>query len=84
MTQIESYPFVVQGKHTIKSMEISSHFQTGIVKGSRNPGVRIWSALTLPQMSISGWARIGAEVRNFFRAWKASSQAELHTNLTSF
>ena len=47
----ESYPFAVRGKPTTKSMEISSYFQTGIDKGCRNPCVRIWSAITLPQMS---------------------------------
>ena len=53
MTQIESYPFAVWGKPITKSIEISSYFQTGIGKGCRNLGVRIWSALTLPQMSHS-------------------------------
>jgi hypothetical protein len=53
MTQVESCPFTVRGKPVIKSIEISSYFQTGIGKGCRKPGVRIWSAFTLPQMSHS-------------------------------
>ena len=35
----------------MKSMEISSHFHTGTGKGCKYPGVRMWSALTLPQVS---------------------------------
>jgi hypothetical protein len=53
MTQIESWPLAVWGNLVIKSMEISSHFQTEIGKGYRKLGLRRWSALTLPQISHS-------------------------------
>ena len=39
MAQIESKPMEVRDKPTMKSIEISSYFQTGIGKGCKNPNV---------------------------------------------
>jgi hypothetical protein len=35
MTHIELYPCEVRGKPTMKSMQMSSHFQSGMLKGCR-------------------------------------------------
>jgi hypothetical protein len=37
MTHIELYPREVRGKPTIKSMQMFSHFHSGILKGCRFP-----------------------------------------------
>ena len=53
ITQIESYPFVVGGNPTMKSILISSHFHEGISKGWSIPAGLRWLALTLRQISHS-------------------------------
>jgi hypothetical protein len=53
MTHIELYPHEVWGKPTMKSMQMFSHFHSGILKGCRfSPGLK-WSALILWQVSHS-------------------------------
>jgi hypothetical protein len=37
MTHIELYPCEVRGKPTMKSMQMFSHFHSGILKGCRFP-----------------------------------------------
>jgi hypothetical protein len=47
ITHIESYLCVVRDNPTIKSMLMSSHFHSGMLKGWRFPAGFKWSALTL-------------------------------------
>jgi hypothetical protein len=51
ITQMESYPFVVLGNTTTKSMLISSHFHVVIGKDCNGPAVFICMALTRLQVS---------------------------------
>jgi hypothetical protein len=51
MTHIELYPREVWGKPTMKSMQMSSHFHSEMLKGCRFPVGLKWSALTLRQVS---------------------------------
>jgi hypothetical protein len=51
ITQMESYPFVVQGNPTMKSILISSHFHVSIGKDYSGPAVFICMALTHLQVS---------------------------------
>jgi hypothetical protein len=51
ITQIESYPFVVLGNPTIKSMLISSHFHVGIGRDCNGPAAFMCMALTRLQVS---------------------------------
>jgi hypothetical protein len=53
MTHIELYPREVRGKPTMKSMQMFSHFHSGILKGCRFSVGLKWSALILWQVSHS-------------------------------
>jgi hypothetical protein len=51
MTQIESYPAWVHGNPTMKSIPVSSHFHSGILRGCSNPAGLYCSAFTRWQVS---------------------------------
>jgi hypothetical protein len=53
MTHIELYPCEVRGKPTMKSMQMSSHFHSGMLKGCMFSAGLKWSALTRWQVSHS-------------------------------
>jgi hypothetical protein len=53
ITHIESCSHEVRGKPIIKSMQMSSHFHSGILKGCSFPVGLKWSALTLLHVSHS-------------------------------
>jgi hypothetical protein len=53
MTHFELYPREVWGKPTMKSMQMFSHFHSGMLKGCRFLAGLKWSALTLWHVSPS-------------------------------
>jgi hypothetical protein len=74
MTHIELYPREVRGKPTMKSMQMFSHFHSGMLKGCRFLVGLTWSALTLRHMShsdtyfvISRFIRVHQKL--FFKSW---------------
>jgi hypothetical protein len=74
MTHIELYPREVRGKPTMKSIQIFSHFHSGMLKGCRFPGGLRWSTLTLWHVShsdtyfaISRFIRVHQKF--FFKSW---------------
>jgi hypothetical protein len=74
MTHIALYPHEVRGKPTMKSMQMFSHFHSGILKGCRFPAGLKWSALILWQVSHSDTyfalsCFILVHQKFFFKSW---------------
>jgi hypothetical protein len=74
MTHIELYPHEVQGKRRMKSMQMFSHFHSGILKGCRFSVGLKWSTLILRHVShsdtylvISRFIRVHQKL--FFKSW---------------
>jgi hypothetical protein len=74
MTHIELYPREVRDKPTMKSMQMFSHFHSGMLKGCRFLAGLRWSALTLRHVShldtyfaISCFIRVHQKF--FFKSW---------------
>jgi hypothetical protein len=74
MTHIELYPHEVRGKSTMKSIQMLSHFHSGMLRCCRFPVGLKWSALTLRHMSHSDTyftisLFILVHYKLFFKSW---------------